>query len=353
MSTRYIPELDGLRAIAALVVVAFHVRLPGVLGGFLGVDVFFVLSGYLTASITLSGRFTFRQFMTRRLRRLWPLLLVVSAAFATLLHLDPTEFLPGAIFLGNFAALPAGGPLVHTWTIGAELQFYAAVAALALALDRPAFRAVCATLFLTVTAARIGLALSDEWRLGFYSPVSHSSGLFLGAALATLPLDHLRSPRLVFSASAAACIAAFVFARFATAAALVIWISIAEIASAGMIAAAVRGLGAFGAFLRSPPMRGVGVLSFGLYLWHYPIAIAARGSLDPATAFALTTCASLVLAAFSYRLIEAPFRTGSRPLPEGFARHALPVLRRRLESRPRMLARELGKRLPIPLDDRG
>ena len=314
MSPRYVPELDGLRAIAALAVVAFHVRLPGVAGGFLGVDMFFVLSGYLTAAIALSGRFTLHEFMARRLRRLWPLLLFVSvvlaACHAAVGALDPGKIVPGALFLGNLstAYFGTGGLMIHAWTLGTEMQFYGLVAIFAIFLERPAFRAICGALFLAATVARIGAAHEGQLRLAFYSPLTHSSGLFLGAVLSTLPLDRMRAPGAVLAISAVMCTIAFACAPFATAETLVIWIAVAEFASAGLIAAVVRGCGSGAAPLRFAPLRHIGVLSFGLYLWHYPIAVFARAVLDPVPAFLLATGTALVFAALSFHFVERPFR---------------------------------------------
>lgn len=326
MSTRYIPELDGLRAIAALVVVAFHTRVPGVPGGFLGVDVFFVLSGYLTASIALSGRFTFREFMARRLRRLWPLLLFVSSVVAACLaafgRLGALDVLPGAVFLGNLAAAWAPRPIVmnHAWSLGAELQFYAVAAALALWLDRRAFRAACLALFAILTFARVALALGGDWP-GAYYGLPHCSGLFLGAILATAPAGCVRSPGAMLAISAATLGAAMIAADFVSFGALVVWIAVAEIASAGMILSIIAGSGRVAAPLRLAPIRGLGVLSYGIYLWHYPISLAVPDSMSPIVEFAIVLGASVLLAAASFRLIEAPISAGARV---GAGRSSLP-----------------------------
>ena len=318
MSIRYISELDGLRAIAAITVVAFHVRLPGVLGGFLGVDVFFVLSGYLTASIALSGRYTFFEFMGRRLCRLWPLLLCVSAAVAFFLPAGASvwrEVLPGILFLGNLSVILFGTPeiMIHTWTLGAEMQFYAVLAVLVFVAPGVAtFRVIAAGLFLSVTAARLGYSHGENWQHGFYSPLAHSSGLFLGAFLATLPIERVRGASALFVSSIAAVLTTFALAEFHTAATLSFWITMAEIATAGLIVSIVSGVGVLGAALRMPVMRTLGVWSFGIYLWHYPIAVIAQASLSPGLAFIATLTASVLLAALTYHLVEKPTRAAGR-----------------------------------------
>ncbi|MCG6901101.1 MAG: acyltransferase [Rhodobacter sp.] len=315
MTIRYIPELDGLRTIAAVAVVAFHTRLPGLPGGFLGVDVFFVLSGYLTASIALSRRYSCVEFLARRLRRLWPLLLFVSAAVAAvLIAFDRSvwsEVLPGALFFGNIWVAKYGtiSVMVHAWTLGAEMQFYAVLALLVLvAPSLWTFRAIAAGLFIAMTVTRIGFANAENWQSGFYHPLSHSSGLFLGMILATLPLERVRAAPVLFAASIIVGLLAFTHARFATAAALSYWITITELASAGVIASVVSGVGPIGAVLRAPVMRLLGVWSFGIYLWHYPIAVYARVTYSDGIDFLLTLIASIILAALTYYLVERPTR---------------------------------------------
>ena len=318
MSTRYIPELDGLRAIAAIAVVAFHTRLPGLSGGFLGVDVFFVLSGYLTASIALSGKYDLAGFMIRRLRRLWPLLicacLSVSLVAALFGGMTAAEVVPGAFFLGNISVAFFGthGPLAHTWTLGNEMQFYAIVATLAIFLSRRSFRGVCVALFMTSTISRLTYGYLGEWVLGYYSPFAHSSGLFAGALIATLPIDRYGKPAPLFMLASSSILTAFALARFQSTEALLFWTSVVEFSTAGLIVAVSSGAGAIASILRTPLMRSLGCLSYGVYLWHYPIAVWFRNAFEPLTAFALTISTSLILATLSYHLVERPGRMSLR-----------------------------------------
>ncbi len=286
-------------------------------GGFLGVDVFFVLSGYLTASIALSRRYTFREFMVRRLRRLWPLLLFVSAVVAACLaavgEFRAIDVLPGAVFIGNLfdAHVTHYVAMSHAWTLGAEMQFYALVAILALNIDKAAFRSACLALFAAATVARFAIADAGNWTVSYYG-LPHFSGLFLGATVATIPAYPVRAPGVALVISAATLCAAIVTAAFGTVAALAIWIPLAEAASAVMIVAIVAGVGRVGAPLRIAPVRRLGTLSYGVYLWHYPISVAVPDMIPPLAEFAIVVGASLPLAAVSFRLIEAPMRAGAR-----------------------------------------
>lgn len=311
MSARHLPEIDGLRAIAAISVVAFHAQLTYVGGGFLGVDVFFVLSGYLTTSLGLSGRYTFNDFMVRRARRIWPLLLFISLVVGAIAAIagegNGHRLLTGALFLENLlqSSLGPEGPMSHTWTLGAEMQFYAAIALLSLSLPRRAFRLIVIAAFFASTALRVENAEARDWWGGYCGPFAHSSGLFLGAALATFPLERTPAGGPILAVSLATICYAFAFADFRTVTALTVWITVVELASAGAIAAIVAGTGQFGRLLRSGPMRRLGLLSYGIYLWHYPISYMLRDQIGAELVFSLTLTASVILSAASYWLIEA------------------------------------------------
>ena len=144
--TKYRPDIDGLRAAAVLLVLLFHAEIPGFEGGFVGVDIFFVISGFLITSILLrdieAGRFSIREFYRRRAKRIMPALIAVWAAvfgvgMLVLLPSDLTKlaislggsalFVSNWVFLGEsgyFGGAAAQKPLLHTWSLSIEEQFY-------------------------------------------------------------------------------------------------------------------------------------------------------------------------------------------------------------------------------------
>ncbi len=325
----YLRELDGLRALAAIAVLAFHAELPGFGGGFLGVDLFFVLSGYLTTSLILRqlegfSPGGFRLFLSRRLWRLWPLLITVSGAIALAMWLagNPRAVaaLHGALFLGNTdkAWLGYQSFSVHTWSLAAEMQFYVLLGLLALAL-RSVRRLQVALLagFLAVTAYRLQLAGAASWHEGFYSPFAHSSGLFLGGLLATLQQITLRRPRLALAVALLTLVALLGAAEFRSYGALALWIGVTELATVLLLLSLRAGqTGPLGRLLGAEPMVWLGQRSYGLYLWHYPIAVLLRDALPPLAAFTATFALSLALATLSYRWLEEPMRRRGKGTPD-------------------------------------
>jgi peptidoglycan/LPS O-acetylase OafA/YrhL len=212
---RYRPEIDGLRAVAVTGVLLYHAGFtvsgrPFLPGGFLGVDVFFVISGYLIARIILSeigstGAFSLARFYERRARRILPMLflvilvvfpigwrLLLPEAFAELARSAAAALLFVSNFFFYFATTEYGAessllkPLLHTWSLGIEEQFYVLFPLFALALHRFAPRGVLAG-FLGVCLASFAAALYLDHRdpsLGFYSPLSRVWELLVGAMLA-------------------------------------------------------------------------------------------------------------------------------------------------------------------------
>ncbi|MFV2035477.1 MAG: acyltransferase family protein [Halocynthiibacter sp.] len=327
----YIPELDGLRAVAAIAVVAFHTRTFFASGGFLGVDVFFVLSGFLTMSILLSrpqpiSAPDIGMFAVRRFRRLWPLLATVGLSYGVIFQfagIDALgETLPAITFTANLAVIWYGQPdwLVHTWTLAVEMQFYLLIALLAWICARQSPTRLPQLLiigFAAITATRvIGFYNSEDWVFGFYSPISHSSGLFLGALLACVKWRPSRGKPVLAGLSLGVILASFALAQFETGGALVVWITVTELAAAGLVLSlAGSGAGPVGAFLRLPWMRTLGLWSFGIYLWHYPIARLLRDVMPETAAFALTLLISIPLSALSYAVVEKIFLTSKTADP--------------------------------------
>jgi peptidoglycan/LPS O-acetylase OafA/YrhL len=338
----YYPFIDGLRAIAVLGVILFHCSFAHVTGGYVGVDVFFLISGFLIGGqidSQLQKGFSFAQFYERRCRRIIPPLLVTCAlcTIAAAILLVPEDFrefgktLKGvALFYSNvvfensedyFARPATTMPLLHTWSLAVEEQFYLFFPPLLWAIHRLASRRraliavavglVClASLLLSLLLVRVDVASA------FYLLPARAWELLCGALVAiALPRTSLpRISREAASALGLLGIAAsyFLFDRdtvFPGAAALLPCLSAALVIWANIAAPTFVGRA-----LSSRPLIGVGLISYGLYLYHWPFLAFSRYFLDhDLTALETIVALSLavVLALLSYRLIEMPIRTGA------------------------------------------
>jgi peptidoglycan/LPS O-acetylase OafA/YrhL len=313
-------DIQGLRALAVLSVVAFHAGLP-LPGGFTGVDVFFVISGYVITNMlrrehAATGRIAFGAFYLRRFRRLAPALSVVVAftvagSSLVLSPLGPQEdvaktALGALLFVANFAiASTTGGyfdraadanPLLHTWSLSVEEQFYFLFPALLVVGWR--LRRSGAVVG-AVTALSLAVALTGG---GFYYPLSRAWEFGVGALLT---LATVRSPRVALAASALGIemlLVSFVLldgdARWPSP-----W-TLLPVAGAGLLL-----LGAPKA-LALPPLARIGDWSYSLYLWHWPLIVFAV-ALWPATPHVrlYAAAASVVPALLSFRFVEQPLRT--------------------------------------------
>jgi peptidoglycan/LPS O-acetylase OafA/YrhL len=319
------PALDGVRALAVLLVVAYHCRAPGtgapLSGGYIGVDVFFVLSGFLITSLIagehdVTGRVDRVAFFRKRAWRLLPalaLFLVVYLAAALWLwpqygwevHLRDAAL--SAAYVNDFQSYDRGDPAVlrHIWSLSVEGQFYVLwpfLIPLLLKLRTWALPALCG-LWVAVTLGR-GL-VATNWNLAYYSAFTHSSGLVVGSALA------LWRPKLpgrsgVYGLSVLTICALLM--RWGWPSSLIVGLPIAEIASAALIAVAAAGSGPLSPILSHPLARRIGDLSYGIYLWHYPIAFLVRDAWPWWQTFALTFGLSTALAAISYYTVETVHR---------------------------------------------
>lgn len=340
------PDIEGLRGIAILLVVAYHAGVPGFTGGYVGVDVFFVLSGYLITSLLVreiegTGTLDLRGFYARRARRLLPALALVLLATVVIGYIvyspnEQREFarsaLATAAYVGNlyFALLGrnylgAGAelnPLLHTWSLSVEEQFYLfwpLLIWLALSSGRRLSgsgtrrgRLLC---FMTVVLL-ISLALSviltrtrQPW--AFYSSPSRAWEFAVGGLGALLPIPF--RPRIVRALGwlgfAVLIYAALVFngrTLFPGLAALVPVFGAVVILCTGT-KDADAGLNRY---LRAAWLQGLGRLSYSWYLWHWPVLTIAAAWSGPLTLPARLglVLLSLGIAAISYRFVENPVR---------------------------------------------
>lgn len=321
----YIPALSGLRALACIAVLAFHTRLTGGGGGFLGVDVFFVLSGYLTVGILNRygadmTRNDALRFMERRVRRILPLLVVVCVTVCGGLWITGQseqisyEFFSPIGFYSNFAITWFEGPsyLEHGWSLSAEMQFYAFTAGLFLLVARN-YRAILLPLFVAIFLAMtmgryFAFSSGLRWTEIYYAPHLHTSGLFLGGVIALLPARVLHIFRHLGWPALTILVLGVTQAVFLSAMSFTIWSTTAEIAAAVLIMALLSNRDSHvSRFLGRKHLEVLGLWSYGIYLWHFPIAKLLRDEMHELTAFALTLALSVGFAALTYMFIEQRF----------------------------------------------
>jgi peptidoglycan/LPS O-acetylase OafA/YrhL len=349
----YAPGLDGVRALAVAAVLLYHARVAWAPGGFLGVDVFFVLSGYLITSLLLaehrrSGRIDLRRFWIGRARRLLPaavlVICVCLAVGAVFLRGDLStlraDSLASLLYVNNwhqvlashsyFAAFGRPSLLQHYWSLSVEEQFYVVwpvLMTVGFALGRS--RRWLASLVLTAGAASVALMVVlyhpglDPSRV-YYGTDTRAAALMIGTLLAfAWPLGRMtaRAGRLagtVLDGVGLAGLAGLVVL-------VVSWhdydpflyrggFIVAALAAAAVIAAAVHPASRIGGALGMRPLRWIGQRSYGIYLWHWPVMALMRPRVDvrwPGWILVLTQVAiTLVLAALSYRYVEMPIRRG-------------------------------------------
>jgi peptidoglycan/LPS O-acetylase OafA/YrhL len=338
VSGSYRPDIDGLRAVAVLSVIAFHAGSSVATGGFVGVDVFFVISGYLITSLIVNAlegdAFSFLRFYDRRVRRIVPAmaLVIIATLAAGLIVLLPSDLArlgkhatAAAGFVANIVLYrdagyfgPTSGqlPLLHLWSLAIEEQLYLLHPLLLWAAWRWGGMRLARIALVSVLLLSLAIAI---WSVrvhpvaAFYLLPSRAWEFEIGAVLA-LRLVPTPSPRIAQGLAAgglAAILAAVVLYSSATPfpglAALLPCLGAVAIIHAGQQGqptAAAR-------LLSARPVVGIGLISYSLYLWHWPIFALWAYYLDrplapPETAIAIV--AALGLSILSWRFVEQPFR---------------------------------------------
>lgn len=354
----YIPGLDGIRAIAVMGVLLYHADLEFIPGGFLGVDVFFVLSGFLITSLLLeqyqrSGTINFKVFYLGRIRRLFPALialLLVVALVSAFFYKDAAgrslgDIVASAFYVNNwwyvvgeqsyfdFIARPP--MLKHLWSLAIEEQFYFIWPAVAFVIMRTWHRrgvlifsltlALASTVWMFYLSNANGYPeLADPSRV-YFGTDSHAMGLLIGAALAAVWRPGRIQPKVTPTARnllnltgvlvLIALVGFYVFVGeftpllyrggFLLLAGLV----------ALLIAITTHPASALGTLLGRQPLRYIGQRSYGLYLWHWPIYAVTRPELDLAldglSLLVLRLGLTFAAAELSYRYLEMPIRRGA------------------------------------------
>ena len=361
----YQPALDGVRALAVAAVLLFHGGVAWLPGGFLGVDAFFVLSGFLITSLLLAehrqtGRIRLGAFWLRRARRLLPALLavVLFVAYAFRGLLDPLDLrllrddaLAALAYVANwrmiyrgddyFTQTAAPSALQHTWSLGIEEQFYLlwpliTVAMLAVARSRAALLAVCVAGTAGSTIAGALLYQPFDVNRAYFGTDTRAQALLIGCAAAVLLAPRGRgasaSPsgirplgRQAHLAIGAAAVAGVGFAGW-------LWATASGdgpllyrggflaggLAVAAILAHVVASPAApLARVLALPPLVWLGRISYGVYLWHWPLYLlltSQRTGLAGPGLLAARIAATLAAATVSYLLLEQPIRTGRWPL---------------------------------------
>jgi len=312
----HVAALDGLRGIAILLVISSHYT-GEPLGGGYGVDLFFVLSGFLITTLLLeeraaTGRVGLGSFYVRRARRLFPALAVVLCAYLVynaILGRDALGTVADyGLYFGNIYYVISHQPdntgLGHLWSLAEEEQFYLVWPVLLLVLARvrrPAYW--IAALVLALVAYRSALILNGASMTRLYrAPDTHSEGLLLGAGLAFLRQQGFMAGEWAGKLGLALAIPA------AVAGAWKLGLPVFELGAVLLVAAAV-GRTEIARALSIRPLVWLGALSYSLYLWHFPV-LWAFGAHDRLAALGL----SFLLAWLSYRYVERPFRRRGRRL---------------------------------------
>ena len=354
---KYIPAIDGLRAVAVIAVMLYHLGVPWIPGGFLGVDLFFVISGYvitrlLLDSIQRSGGLDLRAFYKSRLRRLLPplaFMIITTTLFIGVWAPDTIKRLltdtPFSLLgvmnwwlvfrqADYFEAIGRPPLLQHTWSLGVEAQFYLVWPLILLLVLRQLGRKIipAAALFIAIGSGvalfLVSLSVDSNSSQGishvYFGTDTHSIGLFLGAALAVnwipqnLKVDIAKRAQDVIDGIGVfgflGILACFLFIDQGNPTLYKIAFPLAGIFGCAIIMSVVHPASRFAPLLQGKAILWIGERSYAIYLWHWIIFQVTRPSVDLAGAswalYALRILIVFALADISLRWVELPFRNG-------------------------------------------
>jgi peptidoglycan/LPS O-acetylase OafA/YrhL len=344
---KYRADIDGLRGVAVLLVVLYHAWPQELPGGFLGVDIFFVISGFLISSVVFtsieSGTFTLKEFWARRIRRLGPALLVVLAAslVAGWFLLLPTELeqlgrhvAAGVLFLSNLLLIFESGyfdtgselkPMLHLWSLGVEEQFYLLFPILALLALRLRRNFLPIMVMLALASFGLNLIWMNAHPIGnFYSPLTRFWEILAGVILFLIIRNSgesrkdakksrtwtpITNPNFRSVLGLVVLIAAVIFVSdtqpYPGIQALLPVLAAVLLISAGESTFLNRKI------LSARPLVWLGLISFPLYLWHWPILSFSRiilGQDPPLWAKVILLVLAIALSWATYKLVEKPIR---------------------------------------------
>jgi peptidoglycan/LPS O-acetylase OafA/YrhL len=358
----YRADINGLRGLAVMLVVLYHLGIRTVRGGYVGVDVFFVISGYLISAIIISevqsAQFSIAKFYERRIRRIGPAFFVVLCAtsVAAYVYLLPSELkafsksLLSATFSGsNFYFWGKSGyfdtssdtaPLLHTWSLAVEEQFYLVFPLLILAIQKWAPKKLkLVVVLLAITSLVLGsIQAFLNPSSAFFLPFGRAWELMLGTLLflKVFPQFEKKWSRELAGWSGLALILAAGLLYSSKTAFPGLSALLPCMGTALIIAAGTHAPSMVGRLLSTRPMVGLGLISYSLYLWHWPVLVfqrlgtmlirGASAHVAQAAIFGVALAASYL----SWRFVEEPFRRNHPPIPRrilfGFAGSGMLVM---------------------------
>ena len=345
MNLKYRADIDGLRAIAVLAVIFFHADIPGFSGGFVGVDVFFVISGFLITSIILKeiheGTFSIAKFYERRIRRIFPALFPVIAFtlvvgiflfdYKTFRQLGQsitgtTLFASNILFWmqsGYFDSPSLQKPLLHTWSLAVEEQFYIFfplfLAGISKFLNKKYFPLILVIGFLSLITSIWGVYSHPD--AAFYLVPARTWELLVGSILAlrviTPPKSNIFRSVLAILGLTLIFYSVVFYTRFTIFPGHNAIIPV--LGTACIIHSGIGGQSSIGKLLSLKPLVFIGLLSYSLYLWHWPLIVFSKyllfrdlSSLEVSGIILIT----FIISALSLKYIEKPFRGNQPIIPE-------------------------------------
>jgi len=327
----YRADIDGLRAVAVIAVVLYHAFPKLVPGGFVGVDTFFVISGFLITGIIVNGLdgpagFSFADFYARRMRRIFPALILVlsfTLAVGVTIFLQPEltslakNAIASAFFSANLMLLSEAGyfdlaahlkPLLHLWSLGIEEQFYL-VWPLALWLTPRKWRSMMVACVITASFALNVALVRSHPQAAFYLPFTRAWELMLGASLVGVAI---KGERLREIAGALGVVCGITFFTYSDRTIFPGWAALVPVVGAGLM---ILGQGSFFSriVLSHPLAAAIGRISYPLYLWHWPLLVFPQTYLFRPLTTGESLLAIVIATAFAwltYRFVERPIRSG-------------------------------------------
>ena len=342
MHLQYRADIDGLRAIAVLAVIFFHANIPGFTGGYVGVDIFFVISGFLITSIILKeiqkNRFFLSRFYERRIRRIFPAIvpmIIFTLAFGAFL-LDANAYkdlgqsiTATSLFMSNILFFHRSGyfdisslqkPLLHTWSLAVEEQFYIFFPALLIAINKFLKKKyfLCLSIIFLCSLITSIWGVHEYQQATFYLLPTRAWELLSGALLSLDEIPYLKNDYLKnFISISGLCLIFYSIFNYTESTLFPGFNAIIPVFGTSLIIySGIGGSSIINKILSFKPFVSIGLISYSLYLWHWPIIAFAKYILlrnlnlfEAAEIISVT----FIISSLSLKFVEQPFR-GKNPL---------------------------------------